>query len=298
MSNKEIVFVVGSHGFSDKRIKIESLKNNSEITVDEETLNNYLNRQSSQDIISELEQEKKSNISIVRKPVVRYKPHKENPSVGTSLSRSTINHLYNRRIMQNQKKINAPQVRYVIESFLSGQTFTYESLQKHILERADKEIKLQPLQACVSSIKHSKIGFLLKKVGRVPAHFQMDKRAMEIKGEDLYQMFLPRGALDIEQACNKYPFIREILREQGIVDFAQLEKKTEKTDQKNTKEENKKAAATDELPLDRNASDGPAEIIPGKNPLKSLIAGTSVDTMLSKGKFDINVNFNFRILFK
>lgn len=296
MSNKDNSFVVSGHGFSDKRIKIESLKNHPGITIDGNDFADYLNRTSSKELISELTEEKKSEISICHKPRIRYKDHKENPSVGNKLDRSKINYLYNGKIMQNLKKMNAPQVRYVLAAFLSGETFTYESLHNYIKEKADKTIRLQPLQACLSGIKHSKIGFLFEKIGRLPAHWQLEPRATSMLEEDLYQLFLPRGLMNIEQACNKYPFISEILKEQGIIDTSTLGKRENTEIQK--RPDARKNKSKIEKPDQKSVESELVMPVKSENHLKSIFAGSVAETLLEKGKLDINVNFNFRILFK
>lgn len=287
MSNNETVVVVESKGLSDKKIKLDSLKNSDGIIIDGDSIASYLSACVANDLVKELTSESRQDIGISRKPHIRYKAYKEKPAVGCVFSRSKINELYQVRIMENLKKINAPQVRFVLASFLSGETFTYESLAEYIKEKSGKVIKPGVINGCVASMTHSKMGFLLNKVGKLPATWQMDKRALEMDEADLYDLFLrTQGKMTIEDACLKYPFLVKILEEKKLL--------TESDKNKNDENENYLEPKTQEA-IEQTDTLEPISM----DSIKREVLGSFQKAISGdKNKFDLNINVNFRILFR
>lgn len=278
MKHEDSVVVVESRGFSDKKIKIESLKNADGITIDGDSIKNYLDACLAQDLIKELDHESRQDIGVNHKPIIRYKPHKEAPGIGILIKQSQINMEYNEQIMQNLNKIKAPVQRYVITALLTGQSFTYASFSEYIEKYSGKKIKPGVINSAVAIMTHSRLGFLLKKVGRIPATWQIDKRALEMQEQDLYQLTLKSTSkLSLEDACLKYPFLTKIIEEKEGVEIKLPDRQAEEVKQCNEQTHIEPA------------------IEPAKDEKESL--ANAISKTLSNEKFDINININFRIFF-
>lgn len=278
MKHEDSVVIVESRGFSDKKIKIESLKNADGITIDGDSIKNYLDACLAQDLIKEIDHESRQDIGVNHKPIIRYKPYKEAHGIGTLIKQSQINMEYNEKIMQNLNKIKAPVQRYVITALLTGQSFTYASFSEYIEKYSGKKIKPGVINSAVAIMTHSRLGFLLKKVGKIPATWQIDKRALEMQEQDLYHLTLKNASkLSLEDACLKYPFLTKIIEEKEGVEIKLPDRQAEEEKQCNEQTHIEPA------------------IEPAKDEKESL--ANAISKALSNEKFDINININFRIFF-
>lgn len=284
MSNKTTSIVVESSGFSDKKIKLDSLQHADGLTINQESIGAYFDRSFIEELTKDAEKQSHHNIGINHKPRLRYKPHKEAPGNGHFLHQSQINRLYSRRIMENLVKANAPQIKFVIAALLTGQTFTYENLQNYIKEQCGKHINIQPLQACISSLKNSPAGFLLEKVGKVPATWRLTPEATVLKLLEIYELSKTSGSFNVEMAIAKYPFIADIIKDKTGADVSKPEFKEAMESKK------KKAPVNITEPAPKSDNSQVVRTENNKQPLIELLQA-------SGGKFDINVNVNFRILF-
>lgn len=279
MSKQDAVVVVESSGFSDKKIKMDGLKNAEGITISGDSLSAYFDRSFIDELTDDITKEARQDIGINHKPRLRYKPYKEKPGLGKLLSRSDINLIYSGDIMQNLVKINAPQIKFVIAALLSGESFTYDYMHEYIKEKCGKVIKLQPLQACVSVLKNSPAGFIFEKVGTIPATWRVHPLCSGMSPQDVYELTKKSGELTLEKAIRKYPFLADVLEEKTGSPIPLPSSIKEEETPKKTKSQQ---------PSEQDSND--IQTLPAHaQPLVELIKS-------SGGKFDINVNVNFRIL--
>lgn len=281
--NSNEAIIVKSKGFTDKKVKIESLKGTG-ILVNGDDVASYLDDCFINDISDSLTKEARQDIGICRKPYLRYPRHKEENDQGMFIKRSEINKQYVRSTMQNLNKIEAPISRYIIAAFLTGDIFSYKSMAQYIKEQSGKIIPIDRINTVFWSIKHrTPIGFLFRKISLKPAQWQIDQRACEIKEEDLYKLSTHKtSGFNIEKACLKYPFLGAILEERtgAEIDLPQQD------DQKLT--EGDKAPAPMEIEQESNAIAHKSAEHPTK----------LISSILDKGKFDINININFKLLWR
>jgi len=288
--NSSEAIIVESKGFTDKKIKIESLKGTS-ISVNGDDIASYLDDCFINDISESITQEAKQDIGICRKPRLRYPRYKEENGQGTLLSRSQINEQYVRSIMQNLNKIGAPIQRYILSAMLTGDVFSYKSIAQHIKERSGKIIPTYRINTTFWNIKHhTPIGFLFRKIASKPAQWQIDQRACEIKEEDLYKLSTHKtSGFNIEKACLKYPFLSAILEERTGAEIDLPQQDDQKLTEKDKAEMVEKAPAPMEFEQESNAIAHKS----ADHPTEALIS-----SILDKGKFDINININFRLLWR
>ena len=279
MVNKKATVVIQSEGFSDKRIKLDSLATAETLTVEGDSVGAYLDRSFINDIEKELVDESKQSIGINYKPRLRYKAHKEKHGKGLILTRSEINIQYNERIMKQIKQGRGSFIEYLIAAFLSGETFTYDQLIEYINIKADTNFKVKRMSQAIHVFKKSKIGFILKRVGKNPATYAFDKRALNMTREDIYALYTKVNVLTLETACGRYPFLIEMLRESGI--DIQLPKWIKDIKPSAVAAEPSAVAAE------------PEEKLPsGIDPLLKLL------NTIDGGKFDLNININFNVSLK
>lgn len=283
MSDADAI-IVDSNGFTDKKIKIESLKGLNGVTISGQVLADYLDDLSAKQIVDEIQEETKQDIGICRKPYLKYRVHKEDDGYGKVLKRSEINRLYYGSIMENLNKIKAPAVRYVLACLLTGQSLNYKQMIELIKEKSGKEFTELTCQQQISRINKSKISFLINKVGSIPAVWKLDERATEIEEKYLYSMFLNTG-VSLEQACLKYPFLVSILKDRNDVDIELPWSKGEKIDVIKSVDNAGGIIGTHDESPDEQV---PEETYP------TLIEAISS----ARGKFDLNININFRIHLK
>ena len=282
--NSSEAIIVESKGFTDKKIKIESLKGTG-ISVNGDAIATYLEDCFISDISNSLTKESRQDIGICRKPYLRYPRHKEGNGHGRLIKRSEINKQYVRSTMQNLNKINAPITRYIISTMLTGDVFSYKSMAEYIKKQSGKIITTNRINIAFWHIKNdTPIGFLFRKISLKPALWQIDQRACEIKEEDLYNLSIhKKSGFNIEKACLKYPFLSAILEERtgAEIDLSQQGDHVFTEDSKAKVEENI-SASIDNIEQQRIA-------VPAEKTIKLI---------LDKGKFDINININFRLLWR
>ena len=303
--NDQSVVVVESTGFSDKKIKLSKKQDgltvggqrihhmkNEVLTVGGELISDYLSDNFISDIQTELEQEKRQDIGICRKPYLKYPRHKEPNGQGEIFDRAKINRLYARSNMENLNKRKANKIEYILTAFLTGKAFTFHQLSDYIKEKSGKEFGATPLNNTFLGVKRSKIFFLFKRVAKYPQAWVMDQRATQIKQPDLYQLWRAKGDLSLEDACLKYPFITKIIEETG---GPKIQLPTRKYDKKaNKKIDPVESETIDDMPKFKGFE--PLDIEPAcndENPLEKLAQ------ILTKndGKIDFNINVNFKIKF-
>lgn len=284
MSNKTTSIVVESSGFSDKKIKLDSLQHADDLTINQESIDAYFDRSFIKELTEDAEKQSHQDIGINYKPRLRYKAHKEAPGNGRFLTKQQINQQYTGAIMENLVRQNASQIKFVIAALLTGQTFTYDSMHNYIKDRCGKVINNQPLQASISSLKLSPAGFLLEKVGKMPASWRIHPDATQLDQKEFYELSKKTGNFNLEKAIAKYPFIADIIKDKTGADV----NKPKDEEAMEAKEKKAPVNITDPAPKSDNSQVVRTEN--NKQPLIELLQA-------SGGKFDINVNVNFRILF-
>lgn len=306
-ANKEVI--VSSSGFSDKRIKLESLNNLPPVSVDSVVVEDWLSNQFIDDLIKDIDIQDYKDIGINRKPRLRYKDYKEPPGKGRYMSRAEINEMQLEKVIKEALKAKQPKVYIILALLLTGKPYSYKEIEQQINDIVGKKlISVKGCHPIFHNIKRSAISFLLEQAGNNPKSWRLNPKALEISIDDLYQLYNSVRSFNMEQACKKYPVLIGLLRDKKGIDILATSSDygTELTSSTTEAEE------VDNLRVERSTltmpeasaekpptgiqptpmSEESVEKLPtGIQPLLKLLE------QINGGGFDLNVNFNIRIMF-
>lgn len=289
-AKKEVI--VSSSGFSDKKIKLESLSNLPAISVDSVVVEDWLADRFIDDLITNADNQDYKDIGINHKPRLRYKDYKEPPGKGRYMSRAEINELQLEKVIKEAFKVKKSKVYVVLALLLTGKSYSYSEIERQIIDAVGKKwISTENCHQIFYNLKRSPIHFLLEQAGSNPKAWRLNPKALEISVDDLYQLYSSTHSFNIEQACKKYPVIIGILRDKKGIDLLATSSDYGIKSTSSTTE----TEGVDNLRVERSTLTLPeesAEKLPtGIQPLLKLLE------QINGGGFDLNVNFNIRIMF-
>lgn len=289
------VIVVDSSGFSDKRIKFDG------VSVDGEAVKDYLDRLVIDEVAAELEDEADSVNTVYRKPRLRYTSEVEQPGKVKLMTKDDVAREIQIEAIKKELPLINSNLKYVVASFLTGETFNYTQLHNFIKVTFDKDVPIERLQQMPSIIKKSRISFLLKKVGSNPVTYAFDPRAKAFSLLDTYDLYQKSG-ISLEAFCGKYPITLDILKDKGIDLTPDNDAATGNVDADTGVPEE----LADEIhvrPVDNiDMSDEEYQALvdemkkdePEDKPTWQGLQGLL--DQLNGGKFDININITFKLL--
>ncbi len=194
------------------------LLSGSGVTINEKTLEEYLDEQAFSDNLDSAEKLLKA----VHEPVYAFRSDKRARGVKQKYSKEKITHIFTKReiyteykgvILMELAKSNAPLSKLVVQSLLDGIKKEPSDIIKEINENSNTDlvVNIGSVSSVLTKLKRSDLGLLIKVykvIGKTVQPLQMHELAANVSIDDAHKLYANK--LRIEEVIKMYPELKNI----------------------------------------------------------------------------------------